>query len=343
MMIKWQSLLLFSVLFIVSACGSIEEPPPTRIPTITPTPISTPLPYVATEIPAGFNTDNPIQIVIVPADVEVATENLAEFEATLQDLTEVTISVVLAETQTEAFNAVCNSGSGVISAAWLDGMSFVANDFANCGVGVLQSDTPEGTGTTGVLLLNREFEEDGLESSLESPLCRLAIDDLYSWTLPLLFYGVEGISPAEILEIDEGRDNDDLIDDIEAGRCAVVGMEETAWEAYVDADEDGSLEEAVTLIATSPEIPYHVFSFSVSLSLDAIADIQAALLTMDIASGRSEPDAEATEEPTSVDIDADLMTAFFGEGSLMAVTDADFAELFEFFNASGIAFSELNN
>ncbi|MGB7341859.1 MAG: PhnD/SsuA/transferrin family substrate-binding protein [Phototrophicaceae bacterium] len=345
MTIQWHRFLLFSIVFIVAACGSLEELPPPRPPTITPTPISTPLPYVATAIPAGFNTDNPIQIVIVPADPVIAAERLEEFETTLQSLTDVTIRVVLAETQSEAFDAVCASQSGIVSAAWLDGMSFIANDFANCGVGVLQADTPDGTGTTGVLLLNREFEEDGLESALESPLCRLGVDDLYSWTLPVLFYGAEGIELGDILEIDEGRDNDDIIDDIEAGRCAVIGMEENAWEAYLDADEDGSLAEAVTLIATSPEIPYNIFSFSVSLSIDAIADIEAGLRQMDIAAGRSEPDAEATVEPSSasVDVDSDLMTAFFGEGSLISVTDADFADLFNFFNASGIAFSELNN
>src|SRR5690606_1929511 len=150
------------------------------------------LPVIATAIPAGFNQDNPIQIVIVPDDPEQAAERLDEFEDLLQSITDVAITVALAETQAEAFGLVCASASGTLSAAWLDGMTYATNYLQGCGVAVLQADTPEGTGETGVLLLNAEYEEAGIEGAAEETLCRISVDDFYSWTLPILFYWQAG-------------------------------------------------------------------------------------------------------------------------------------------------------
>jgi ABC-type phosphate/phosphonate transport system substrate-binding protein len=349
MRIKWL-VLLFLTMSILAACGSFEEPPTRRPPTITPTPLSTELPVVETAIPVGFSVDNPIQLVIVPADPDAAEAGLDEFESILQSLTNVSINVVLADSQLEAYAAVCASSSGTVSAAWLDGMTFAANDLAGCGIGALQADTPDGTGETGVLLVNIEYEEDGIEATVDETLCRIAANDLFSWVLPVLFYGNEGFTVADIDDINELEDNDALIEALASGQCAAVGMSETTWEAYLDADEEGTLEENVVIAATSPEIPYHVFSFSVSLSLDAITDIQSALLQMDILAGRSdvEVDPESTEEAPEQtgdlpEVDADLMAAFFGDGSLMAVDTSDFEELFAFFEACGIDFAELDN
>lgn len=342
MNIRWHSLLFLSVFFL-AACGSFSPPPPTRVPSETPTPLSTELPVVATALPAGFNSDNPIQLVIIPADAEIATARLAEFESVLQSLTDVTISVILAETQIEAAGLVCDPESGIVSVAWLDGMSAITNQLAGCGLTALQADTLDGTGQTGVLIMNIEFQDDGLESAIESPFCRIAVDDLFGWTLPVLFYGAAGFTVPEILEVNELRDNDAIIADLIDGDCAVAGMSELEWEAYLDADEDGSLDESTLVVGTSPEIPYNAFSFSASLSLDAIAEIEAAILQMDASAGRSEPDSEATEEAPAPDVDEELMNAFFGEGSLQSFDSSDLAEVLEFFRASGINFAEFGN
>lgn len=344
MNIRWHNLLFLTVVFLVG-CGSFSPPPSTRIPSETPTPISTELPVVATALPAGFNDDNPIQLVIIPADAEIATARLTEFEGLLQSLTDVTITVALAETQLEAAGLVCGSESGTVSVAWLDGMSAITNQLAGCGITAIQGETPDGTGQTGVLIMNIEFQEDGLASTIESeiPFCRTDVDDLFSWTLPVLFYGAEDFSVADIPAINELRDNDAIVDALMNGDCALAGMSELEWEAYLDADEDGSLDESTFVIATSPEIPYKAFSFSASLSLDAIGEIESALLQMDVSAGRSEPDSEATEEAPSSNVDVELMNAFFGEGALHAFDSSDLASVLEFFQASGINFAEFGN
>lgn len=352
MKIRWHILLFLSVSLLV-ACSNLEEyVPPT--PTITPTPISTELPIVETAVPAGFNADNPLQIVIVPADPDIAEEDIAEFESALNDLTEVEITVALLETQTEAYTAVCSAASGTVSAAWVNGMTYTATKLNNCGTAGLQADTPEGTGQTGVLLLNIEYEEDGLAGVIENEatVCRISVDDVFSWTLPVVFYGAEGFTPADMIEVDELDDNDDLIEALKSGDCAVAGMSEEAWEAYLDAESDSDeeiaeedmLEANIFVAATSPEIPYQVFSFSAAMSLDALQDIQSALLELDEQSGRAEIDPESTEEIPSDDslvVDAALMIALFGYGSFEAVNDNELQDLLDFMQSSGINFARL--
>lgn len=352
MTFKWH-ILLFSSILILAGCGSIEPPPPSRTPLPTLTPISTPLPYIPTDIPAGFNDENPIQIVIVPADVEVATARLDEFESTLQELLDVTIRVVLAETDIEAAGLICDSESGILSAGWIDGMSAITLQLAGCGIGTIQADTPEGTGRTGVLLRNVEFDNSPLTSMLDAPLCRISATDLFSWTLPVLFYGNEGITVPQILEIREVADNDTIVADLRTGDCATAGMAEADWEAYLqaEADSDEELEEGDTLLAnvivsgTSPEIPYRIMTFSASIFLDVVTEVETAILEMDVLAGRSDPPAEATEEPGAnpPDVEESLMTAFFGEGALQALDAESVQELIDFMLASGIDFAELGN
>lgn len=366
MTIKWHYLILLSV-FTLTACGVGPEVT-LPAPTITTTPISTELPVIATSIPAGFSADNPIQIIIVPASAEQAVNVISDFEQQLEDLTDVSITVVLAETQAEATGLLCNSALGVQSAVWINGMSYATSNLQGCGVAVLQANTPEGTGETGVLLLNDDYEDTGIAGAVNDTLCRISIDDFYSWTLASLFYSIEGFSVLNIDDVNELEDNDALIAAVDDGTCASVGMTENTWQAYLDADEetreepaegeeleeDDTLEGRVIVAGTSPEIPFNVFAFPFSMSLDAIADIEAALIRMDVAAGRSDieiteetsQEAEVTEEPAEIDdlvIDADMMTILFGEGGFEQVGADDFTDLISFLESSNINFAELGN
>ncbi|GAB5490610.1 MAG: hypothetical protein Phog2KO_08250 [Phototrophicaceae bacterium] len=361
MTIKWHYLILLSV-FTLTACGAGPEIT-LAPPTITTTPISTELPVIATEIPAGFSTDNPIQIIIVPANAEQAVSVVDDFEAQLQDLTDVSITVALAETQAEATGLLCDSASGVQSAVWIDGMSYATSNLQGCGVGVLQLETSDGTGETGVLLLNDEYDTTGITGAVNDTLCRISVNDFYSWTLATVFYSIEGFSVLDIDDVNELDDNDALIEAVDTGTCASVGMSENAWQAYLDADEetreedeevdeDDMLSGRVVVAGTSPEIPFNVFAFPFSMSLDAIADIENALILMDAGAGRSnieneDTDPEATDEPVAtadeLDIDADMMTALFGDGGFKQVRAEDFADLISFLDSSEINFAELGN
>lgn len=362
MKIKWHYLIVFSILTL-TACGvgpEVTLPPPT----ITSTPISTELPSIATAIPAGFNSDNPIQIVIVPADPEQAIDVVDDFEDQLEELTEVSITVMLAETQAEASALLCNSASGRQSAVWVNGMTYATSNLQGCGVGILQADTSNGTGEAGVLLLNVDYEDTGIVGAVNDTLCRISVDDLYSWILPTIFYSIEGFTVLDIDDVNELEDNDALIDAVTNGTCAAVGMTEEAWEIYFDEieveatdetddeAEDETEDSPVFVAGTSPEIPFNVFAVPFSMPLDAIDDIETALIRMDVASGRStievdDSDSESTEEPDTsaddLDVDEDMMNILFGEGAFQQVDETDFTDFIEFLETSEIDFAGLGN
>lgn len=355
---------LCASLVFLAACGLAEPDIVLPTATATGTPISTELPVVETAVPAGFSDDNPIQLVIVPADSEAASAAESAFEEQLTALVDVAIDVVLVDTQAEAAGRLCNSASGIQSAAWLDGMTYATIQARGCGVGVLRSEIDGETGETGVLLLNREtpiteeneddVEDPTLEDTVDGTICRLAVDDVFSWTLPVIYYATSGISIADVNDVNDIEDNDALVEAVSNGQCSTVGMREAEWEAYLDAAEDDTLENTVYIAQTSPEIPFGVFAFPFSTSLDVITQIEAALVQLDAAAGRSsadtaDDDAEATAEAgdntdsADIAIDADVLAAFFGDGGFQRVSNEDFSELAALLEESGINFAELGN
>lgn len=340
---QWYVVLYLSILTL-AACGTAGEAPTLPPPTITPTPISTELPTVEAAIPAGLNADNPIQLVIVPDNLELALERESELEAEIENLTDIAIDVVIVETQAEAFALVCASSGGTQSAAWVDGMTYAAMHLQGCGVGILQAEQDGDTGERGVLLLNSEYEEDGLEAAIEDSLCRISFSDFYSWTLPVLFLATEDIEVTDLADVREVDDTDTLVADIARGACAIVGLSEIVWETYLD--EDDSLSETVFVAETAPEFPYRVFAVPFSMALEVISEIETALLTLDEVD--ADDSEEATEEAsddetTDEEVADDLMTIFFGEGNFQQAIETDFDEMLAFLDASGINFAELGN
>ncbi|MEO0597535.1 MAG: PhnD/SsuA/transferrin family substrate-binding protein [Chloroflexota bacterium] len=366
---------IFGVL--LSACGLAE--PEIIIPTATATgtPISTELPVVETAVPAGFSDDNPIQIVIVPADSETANANATALEEAISELVTVAIEVVIVETQAEAAEFVCNSGGGTQSVAWVDGMTYAIIQARGCGIGALRSVVDDETGTTGVLLLTRdeplpeetesddeedaeeeEIEDPTLEGSIEGTFCRTSVDSVFGWTLPVIYYAAEGFSVVDLNDVNELEDNTAIIDAMLSGQCDAAGMLETDWETALDNAEDDTLERTVFVVNTTPEIPNGVLAFPFSISLDVITQIEDAFITLDVSAGRSEvveeeTDAEATDEADAneedvddqpaISVDADLMDALFGESSLERVSAEDIADLLILIDESGINFAELGN
>lgn len=342
------ALMLISAFFL-AGCGLAVTPAPiipTRVP---PTPISTHLPAVATDIPAGFDSANPVQVVIV-GDAENAADNLEE---ELNAISPIEMDVVLVSSQVEAMALLCDSESGTVSAAWLSGTTYPAA--RACGIITLQAEQGtqrlSETGEAGVLVINAEFAEDGLSAALEENFCRLSVNDFYSWLVPMMLFGVEEIDPASIADINEYEDNDALVAALASGECAAIGMSETAWEEYLDADD--ALSEATVVVATSAEFPHHIMAFPFGADLEVINDIIAALLQIDAASGRSElesEEAEATAEATSdpeateapeIEIDEDDLTALFGEGYFIPASSGDFSILDNFLESTGLNFAQI--
>jgi hypothetical protein len=338
---------LLVLVFVLSACGLAVTPAP-NIPTrVPPTPISTHLPAVATDIPAGFDENNPIQLVFVGA----SNAAVNDLEETLNALTEVRLSVVSVDTQAEAMALLC--GDGTISAAWLNGMSYPAA--TQCGIVGLQAELgteriPD-TGEAGVLVVNAEFAEGGISAALEENFCRTSVNDFYGWLLPLMFFSAEDIDPTAIADIVEFESRDEMVAALASGECAALGMSETEWNEYLDSDT--ALADSSAIVLTSAEFPHHIMVFPFGADLEVINDIEALLLQLDVASGRSpveEEEAEGTEEATEaaeatesaeISFDEDTMTELFGEGYLVLANRNDFGRLDSFLESTGLNFAEI--
>ena len=104
-----------------------------------------------TNVPAGFNANNPIQLVIIPADAEAAAGRESELQDLLEELNDdVVVEVVFAETQPEAMSLLCGSDTGTVSAAWMSGFAFAGADASDCGIPTLQLDrNTDGDSDTG--------------------------------------------------------------------------------------------------------------------------------------------------------------------------------------------------
>jgi ABC-type phosphate/phosphonate transport system substrate-binding protein len=337
-------LLMALLSLFAAACTPPPLPPvPTRIPS---TPISTELAPVPTALPAGFNEDNPIQIVIVPADFELATGMESDLKALLEELTDVVLEVIFVETQPEALGLLCNSDLGTVSAAWLNGFAYVGALASECGIPTLQldrnTDGASDTGEAGVLLLNIEYLETGLTGALASTFCRTSISDIYSWTIPLMMLSSEGIPITDFNAIHEVEDYDALLEGIISGSCAVIGLPQTVWQAYQDSGNippDTIIE--VENITPSPEFPYHLMVFPFAATLEVIEPITDAFIAIDVASGRGELDeGEATPE-VSIEANPEMMQALFGDGFFTRVQASDFNDLAAFLESSGLNLGQL--
>ena len=372
----------------LAACGGDVVPTPTVPPPPTATPFSTPLPDIPTAIPAGFNEGNPLRLVIVPADADAADDLIDEFEAQLAGRTTLALEVELVDSQSEALAAICNSGSGQVTLAWIDGLTLAAALGQECGVPILQIqrevDDDTQTGEASVMLFNSEAiaatevsAEDGEPNEFSAvpsnTFCRISYTNLYSWIIPTMTLHGAGFDIADLVDVDERADYDELIAGITTGACGVTALPEQVWEEY-EADNSASLEneagEAIVRVAaTSAEFPYGVLVVPFAASLDAINEITDALLTMDILFGDgvaistpipepeataestteadSEPTEEVTSEATSTVSDesalSDQLGAFFGEGVLIPVDLSDFAEFTEFLDSTGLNFNQLGN
>jgi ABC-type phosphate/phosphonate transport system substrate-binding protein len=353
---------LFISLLAIFIVACTPPPPPQALPTRVPsTPFSTELAPVPTSIPAGFNADNPIQIVIVPADFEAATGRESELQDLLEELTDdVVMQVVFVETQPEALGLLCASDVGTVSAAWMSGFAYAGAEASQCGIPTLQidhnTDGASDTGESGVILLRVEFSELGLEGllasdepvdpeneiTIERRFCRTSIDDLFSWTIPLMALNAEGIRIDALEDVQEFEDYDTMLQAMIDGDCAVIGLPLSVWE---ELDDAGAIsDDTVNVVETSPEFPYDVMVFPFAAALEVIEPITDALLTIDVAAGRAEAEAseaEGTPEPIDINVDSELMDLLFGDGHFIRVQASDFGEMVNFINSSGLDLGQL--
>ncbi len=362
MMIAWMRTVAGWGLLLIAlaACGSFGPEPTATFPRPTATPISTPLPGVATEIPAGI-PQNPLQVVLVPADPQTAPALEDNLEAFLLETSNVTVDIVLADSPAEALGAVCNSGQGTVSAAFVDGITYAAAAAQECALPQVQLERGNDTGEPGVLLVNSSLGVETADVFSGRTFCRLGLDDLYSWQLPTLVMRTAGVDIGDIGQIRDYESVEEMLSAVANGTCTGTGLSEAVWEANED-----EFSETISVINTTPDIPYSVLimpfeaPLAARLSLtDALVNLndvpQVALseATPEVTPENGEngennetdegetsddtPDAEATESGETLN----LLLPFFGEGEFVRVEEGDFDDLLGFLDESGLNLNQL--
>jgi hypothetical protein len=349
------------LLLALAACGTFGPEPTATFPRPTATPISTPLPGVATEIPAGI-PENPLQLVLVPADPQTAPaleDNLEDF---LLETSNVTVDVILADSPADALGAVCNSGQGTVSAAFVDGITYAAAAAQECALPQVQLERGRNTGEPGVLLVNSSLGVETADVFSGRTFCRLGLDDLYSWQLPTLVMRTAGLDISDIRQIRDYESVDEMLSAVANGTCTGTGLPEAVWEANED-----EFSESISVINTTPDIPYSVLIMPFEAPLAARLSLTDALVNLEDAPqvALSEATPEATvdadtdtdtdnDEETSDDSDdsadaeatesgemLNLLLPFFGEGEFVRVEEGDFDDLRDFLDESGLNLNQL--
>ena len=301
---------------------------PTAVPTPTVTPVSTPLPPVATAVPPGAE-ENPIQMIVVPVtSSSSAANNAAEIvQAALVEQTGLTIEVVVAENNAEAFGALCESSGGTVHIAWVDGMTYTAADAEGCGTPSLMVERGTGrtakTGEVVQILVNSDSAISGISGLAENGFCRVDYNDLYTWLVPSVMLQAGGVNPiSDLASVTDFADTTELLDALIAGDCDAAAMTEAEFQDIADSDA----RDAVNVIEESVEIPYAVLMYPPETPLGVRVALDDALV------------GAVGNEDTS-----DALQDLLGQTDLVRIEPDDLSDLRDFVADSGLNLAQLND
>jgi phosphonate transport system substrate-binding protein len=317
-------------LFSLVACRRPEASGgPVVLQTLTPTPRSTPLPAVATAIPAGAE-GNPLRMVLRPdGSMSAARNAISDFEAAVLEKSGVVIQVELVERYAEAVAALCQSSAGQISVAWLNGASYIAARAENCGIPIAQVQRGQRrdaqTGEAASLIVNADANISTISALNDRSFCRLAYDDFYTWLAPTLILRANGLNP--VTNVGGTTDYDDLptmIEAVAAGDCDVAGIPAGALDLY--ADDLGDAVENVEILTTTVDFPYAILTIPPEVPLGTRLSLDDAIVAL-----------------ADDDVIAVKMRDLLGQSAVLPVTIEDFADLETFMNSTNLDFSQLGS
>lgn len=288
----------------------------------TPTPISTPLPPVPTAIPVGTE-DNPLQMVIRAFEPALARNSVARFQSAIEDESGLVIEVILAERTAEALAALCNSSSGQVSVAWLDGLGYMAATEQNCGLPALQVERGRGrdanTGQAGQIIATHDLGISAVSQLSGDDFCRLGYGDFYSWLVPSLLFEANGVNPLQDLEsVTDYEDFPDLLEAVADGDCDATGIPEGILD---DAD---NVRDEIDIVETTVTFPYAILMYPIEVPLGIRLTLTDALISL-------AQDAD----------NAETMQTLLGQDGLERVNADDFIEFRNFMDNTGLDFAQL--
>jgi ABC-type phosphate/phosphonate transport system substrate-binding protein len=291
----------------------------------TPTPISTPLPAIPTLVPVGQSEDSPLQMVIRPFEPVAAARNVAaRFQSALEDMSGLFVEVVLVERTAEALAALCDSSSGQVSVAWLDGIGYMAATAQNCGQPALQVERGRGRdatiGQAGQLIANRDLGISAVSQLSGDNFCRLGYEDFYSWLVPSLLLEANGVNSLSDLDtIMDYEELPELLQAVADGDCDATAIPEGALD-----EESDEVRDEIDVVETTVPFPHAILMYPIEVSLGTRLTLTDALVAM-----------------AQDDDNADLMRTFLGQDALERADADDYIEFRNFMNSTGLNFAQL--
>jgi ABC-type phosphate/phosphonate transport system substrate-binding protein len=293
------------------------EAAPTTIPTVSPTPRSTPLPALPTSAPLGSEA-NPLQMVVVSSDATMLDEPVAALETALTDATGISVRVIVVATPALALQSLCDSPEGAVSAAWLEGLSALAAQAQGCGdfsLAIART-IDERTTTTASIQMIAARSAPSISALADRRFCRVSLTDLETWLYPSILLESTGFDIARsIPRIDNYATALEVAETVARGTtCQAAGVSSATLAAL---DED--VRERLTLVQPTLSVPYGLLTYPEQVSLHVRTLLDNALL------GLSADDEQGA-----------LITTVLGADALRPFSNADLESLRSALTTAGL-------
>lgn len=313
-------------------------------------PAATVSPVVATPVPAGEQA-NPLRLVFVPQQGSFAQAQAQEeeLEAAIIEATNVTVDVVLLESEADALGALCNPQPDRISAAWLGGFPYAAALAQNCGTPAIkvlrdlhievaaalaaddedeeEEEAPLAAGIPGLIVLSRTLGTGDFTALNGRTFCRLGFDDFYSWLLPSVVLSGRGVTvPDRLGEVVDYDDVALLVAAVGSGDCAGAGISQYDLDEIAAVDDTPVNDLRVVDNLTSPPVPFAVLLVPPDVQPGIRLSLLEGLLAL-----AADPDG------------AELLRPYLGQDALAAIEAGDFADFTDFLAGLGLDLVQLGN
>lgn len=246
----WLGLLVALGLLLAACGGQVAATPTLPPPTITPTPRSTALPPVATQVPLG-SAARPYRMIFVPP-AESAATGLA-VEQLLNSRLDRGFSVEAMGSAAEALDALCSGQAGF---AWVDGWTLLAAQMGGCASPVLKLQRDGKTGIRSEIVISPASNVRAVSGFAQRDYCRVLGDDDVHWILPTLVMRAGNFDPFTAFNnIRRMPDSTSMLREVAENRC-VGGLQ--AGELAAASVPGYDIQKAVAVLegTTSPELPF---------------------------------------------------------------------------------------
>jgi ABC-type phosphate/phosphonate transport system substrate-binding protein len=267
--------------------------------------------------------DNPIQMAIVRSGGARSASSLNRAADALADaLLEETgfiVEVELVETDAEAVAALCNAVTGSPAVAWVSGVGYSVISAQGCGVPALVVER----GSARQVATSQEVQlvvtsALGITSAAElggRTFCRLGYNDLYTWLVPVMMLQAAGVS--SMPDAIDSPDLETMLQSVADGDCSAAGITAADFDRF-----GGDVEDSVRVLAQTATMPYGIFVYPPSFTLDTRTRLIDGLLAME---------------------SSDDLETLLDQDGLARFDDADFDDFQAFIEGTGLDFAQLGS